>query len=261
MSARPFRFLDLPAELRCMVYKAIDVATRKETYNPTKKCEPPRVRMKRDDDFSNGNGKLVLYRCVLPMSILATCRLVNQEASPIIAHKLQKMVKEPVRFRMEWAAGNWIQDNLRDCLTTSPEAALAGARSSDSMWQFVYTCSSYLVEIARLRPADTVSADVEVTVATSELDYRFMGWDRECISNFVQGLCQGFGIRSSGRFKNLRSGVDLRIDAIVSLQQDKGFRLDNWRIVAGKPSNHWNYVVHDLSRDDWEQHVQMLKEL
>ncbi|KAI4928773.1 hypothetical protein J4E85_005394 [Alternaria conjuncta] len=256
MSSRPFRFLDLPAELRCMVYEAIDVATRKEKYNPTRKYELPYVRMNRHDDSSNGNGKLVLYRRVLPMSILATCRFVNQEASSIIAQKLQKMVKEPVRFRIDWTTGNWIQDNLHDCLTTSPEEALAGARSSDAMWQFVYTCSSYLVEIARLRPADTVSADVEVTVAISELDYRSMGWDRECISNFVECLCHGFGIRSISR-----SGVDLRIDAIISPQPKKGFRLDNWRMVAGKPPDHWNYVIHDLSRDDWEEHVQMSKEL
>jgi len=28
-----------------MVYEAIDVATKKEKYEPTKKYEPPRVRM------------------------------------------------------------------------------------------------------------------------------------------------------------------------------------------------------------------------
>lgn len=190
------------------------------------------------------------------MSILATCRLVNQEASPIIAQKLEKMVKEPVRFRIDWTAGNWIQNDLYDCFTTSPEEALAGARSSDPMWQFVYTCSSYLAEIARLRPADTVSADVEVTVATCQLDYRSMGWDRECISNFVEGLCQGFGIRSI-----VDSGVDLRIDAIISPQPEKGFRLDNWRIVPGQPSSYGSDVVHDMSKGEWEEHVQMLKEL
>ncbi|KAI4659538.1 uncharacterized protein J4E79_006070 [Alternaria viburni] len=263
MSSRPFRFLDLPAELRCMVYEAIDVATRKEKYKPTTRHKPPSVHIKQDDGSSQGNGKLVMYRRVLPMSILASCRLVHQEAAPIIAQKLQKMVKEPVRFGMDWTAANWIQLDLHTCLITSPEEALDGARASDAMWQFVYTCSSYLAGIARLRPADTASAEVEVTIATSELDYRRMGWSRARTCDFFEGLCQDFGIDPSrgNRWVTKRSGVSLRIEAIISPQPKKGFRLDNWRIVAGQLPGYKSYVVHDVSKGEWEEHVQMLKKL
>ncbi|KAI4708665.1 hypothetical protein J4E89_006721 [Alternaria sp. Ai002NY15] len=262
MSAPPFRFLDLPAELRCMVYEAIDVATRKEKYKPTKEYDIPHVRIKRDDGSSKGNGKLVLYRRVLPVSILATCRLVNQEAGPIIAQKLQQMVKEPVRFGMHWTAANWIQTDLGLCLTTSPEDARAGARSSDARWQFVYTCSSYLEGKARSRPVDTSTADVEVAIASSELDYRSMGWSRARTCDFFKGLCQDFGIRPNYGDRRVEDHrASRRIDAIISPQPKKGFRLDNWRMVAGKPSDHWNYVIDDVSKGEWEEHVQMLKEL
>ncbi|KAI4679097.1 uncharacterized protein J4E88_006390 [Alternaria novae-zelandiae] len=263
MSAPPFRFLDLPAELRCMVYEALDVATRKEKYNPTRKHEPPYVQIEQDDSWPQGNGKLVMYRRALPMSILATCRLVNKEAAPIIAQKLQKMVKEPVRFRMNWKAANWVQNDPDSCLTNSPEQALAGARSSDSISRFVSTCNSYLAGVGLSRLVGTSTADVEATIASSELDYRSLGWSWALTCGFFEGLCQVYCVRSNGTFWKQHAGVDLRIDAIISPQPKKGFRLDNWRIVAstGQLSGHQSYVAHMLSKDDWEARVQMLKEL
>ncbi|KAI4935711.1 uncharacterized protein J4E92_003002 [Alternaria infectoria] len=262
MSSRPFRFLDLPAELRCMVYEATDIATRKEKYKPTTRYKPPNVYIKQDDGSSQGNGKLVMYRRALPMSILVTCRLVNKEAAPIIAQKLKTMVREPVRFRMDWTAANRIQNHLNICLNTSPEGALPVIRSSDPRSQFFYTCSSYLAEIARLRPADTASAEVEVTIATSELDYRRMGWSRARTCEFFEGLCQDFGIGPNrGNRWHGGFGVSLRIDAIISPQPTNGLRLDNWRTVVGQPPDYKSYVVHDVSKGEWEEHVQMLKKL
>jgi len=205
-------------------------------------------------DPSKGNGKIVMYRRVLPMSILATCRLVHQEAAPIIAQKLQIMLGEPVRFRLDWTGANCVEHYLDLCLFTSPEDARAGARSSNAKWQFVYTCSSYLAEIARLRPANTSSADVEVTIATSDLDYHSMGWSRARTLDCFVGLCQEFGIHPNyGDWRVEHHRVSRRIDAIISPQPKKGFRLDNWRTA--------DHVVHDLSKDEWEEHLQMLKEL
>jgi len=251
MSARAFRFLDLPAELRCMVYKAIDVGTRKEKYKPTT------IRCKWNGRTSKLNGKLIMYRRILPISILATCRLVNHEAAPIIAQKSQLILKEPVRFYMDWTTAEATQHVLYACFNTSVQPELPGTRDFDSMWQFIKNCRSYLMAIADARPVNTTAAHVEVTVASIRLGFHRMGFNS--ISWELFNICETFSVSINMLVKE-DPRYNSRIDAAMPAQP--GLReMVNWRTKARRVSGISEVRLHDMDDDEWADHMQMLKEL
>ncbi|KAF2028982.1 hypothetical protein EK21DRAFT_33735, partial [Setomelanomma holmii] len=91
-----FRFLDLPPELRCMIYEHIEIATCRHTIR------------EEDARFLHSDGRWVasdvadttitLVRKSLETSILATCRIINREATTILDRKLRRLEMQPVRF-------------------------------------------------------------------------------------------------------------------------------------------------------------------
>lgn len=108
-SAHPFRFLDLPTELRLIVYEAIDV----ETHHDTAVVRPYRA----EEAFEIGRSYLTLAT-----SLLATCRQIKSEAQPIFDKKLEQIKDQPVRFHMgALAAGQFVDQfsPLSACLGLS----------------------------------------------------------------------------------------------------------------------------------------------
>ena len=67
---QPFRFLDLPIELRLIVYEYLPVTATIHTY---------------DLRTDNGRQCITLERNDLPVALLRTCQLIRNEASPIIS--------------------------------------------------------------------------------------------------------------------------------------------------------------------------------
>jgi hypothetical protein len=99
---QPFRFLDLPPELRLMVYKEIDPHTRHY------RLKDPAFQPNSDDIPPS---YITLVTKSLPVALLATCRLINAEAAPILAPKLKKLRKEAPHFIVDSASfGNLIED-------------------------------------------------------------------------------------------------------------------------------------------------------
>jgi hypothetical protein len=74
-----FRFLDLPRELRYMVYERISFDTKRYELQ-----DPEWV----SDDTSSDNSSIVLVTKSLSVGILASCRLINVEARGFLAPKL-----------------------------------------------------------------------------------------------------------------------------------------------------------------------------
>jgi hypothetical protein len=86
-SDQPFRFLDLPAELRCMVYECLNVETRLYTINYSYPF----------DTSTPVTASIVIKR--LSTSILASCHLICAEAATILAPKLKYLRNhEPLHF-------------------------------------------------------------------------------------------------------------------------------------------------------------------
>jgi hypothetical protein len=83
---KSFRFLDLPKELRLMVYELIPI---KNAHHP--------VKLRKKHDYDNHN--LMLVRTTLPgVVILPTCRQIHHEAEHIIRRKLATVDKKSLRI-------------------------------------------------------------------------------------------------------------------------------------------------------------------
>jgi hypothetical protein len=88
---RPFRFLDLPPELRLMVYENLEFTT-------THTLKRLRRRKDNRDDRWKTAGDLTLVVKFLSVSILATCQAINSEATPIMDRRLARLRSEPLRL-------------------------------------------------------------------------------------------------------------------------------------------------------------------
>ncbi|KAH7074483.1 hypothetical protein BKA63DRAFT_566158 [Paraphoma chrysanthemicola] len=77
---KPKEFMDLPPEIRLMIYKYL---------GPTKKRSVVPLKTR---------GHVILINMSVAVGILATCRKINQEASPILNPILKKLAQEPPRI-------------------------------------------------------------------------------------------------------------------------------------------------------------------
>ncbi|KAF2999248.1 hypothetical protein E8E13_002818 [Curvularia kusanoi] len=100
-----FRFLDLPKELRFMVYEHLTVSTKQHRFTPLKDgflVKPPK------SELSHTRLAITLTLQTLPVQIFSTCQLVYSEAFPFLNRKLDKIRETIPRMIVD-----------ADCLYTS----------------------------------------------------------------------------------------------------------------------------------------------
>lgn len=79
--AQPFRFLDLPKELRLMIYKFLSINATHQS------CFPPDI------------GRLhFVHHALCGVRILETSRQINEEAKAILGPRLEKIKSQPVQL-------------------------------------------------------------------------------------------------------------------------------------------------------------------
>jgi hypothetical protein len=108
-----FHFLDLPPELRCIVYEQLDIGACRHILKNT---EPWWCYFWKPTDYKS-DIEITMVRSYLPVAILTTCRLVNQEAAPLLVRKLRELQKVPIRSFIGYGAAHCItQGRLSECL-------------------------------------------------------------------------------------------------------------------------------------------------
>jgi len=113
MATEPFRFLDLPKELRLMVYEFIPGTTRHHVLRDFTFRDPHtnlRVRLFTPTDPEAVSTVTLVTKSLHVTGILSACRLIHDEVKVVLAKKLDKLKSDPLR---------WIVDAPSLSVTTS----------------------------------------------------------------------------------------------------------------------------------------------
>lgn len=91
--AAPLGFLDLPPEIRIMIYKRITITTEDRLFKV-----PTASTQQQQQDTPNKEYDITLFAKSLPVSFLATCQLIKAECEPYMAPLLATLRRESVHF-------------------------------------------------------------------------------------------------------------------------------------------------------------------
>jgi len=186
----PFRFLDLPPELRVMVYKSFSLVTRRHTLHqrdeladiwPVKAGQPWTMEM-----FRKSHAGIAL---------LTTCRIINVEATPIFQVLLSKLKEQPVRFILDLHALRTLIDSegwLVHCFPStslSPLEDLSGAdRLPLEVRTFVRSSYSFLSKTRYQPLSATRPFDVELLITVNVSSAKM--WSLEIVGKHVAGFAE-----------------------------------------------------------------------
>jgi hypothetical protein len=159
---QPFRFLDLPAELRCMVYEELDVVTRRHTLSDSD------VRQAHQEDvYEEHDLSITLTRNSLPVAVLRVCKQVQSEVASFLAPKLRQLEMKPLRFHSNYVGAAVLTRYvwpLARCFNTS--FTTTDYISDAHIRAFVTRCRNFLSHTRRVSRIDTNNVHVEFIIST-----------------------------------------------------------------------------------------------
>jgi hypothetical protein len=223
----PSKFLDLPPELRLMVYERLDSAT-----HHYKVDHPDEISVEQSrEDFQ---GAIIIKS--FPVAILAACKVIHQEATPILAGKLQQLAQTPVRIIMSSAT-----------FTQGFNGPTKEVRFT-VLKPYSTICKSFFARAAIPRVSGNAAFEVALTTSNTLpsgkhlLVALLMSWSKVQRSNIpVNVFCQGpLPLYNHGQ------------DVVVTWASVTAHKLAQWD--ASGEIQHSNLMdVKHMSEEDWKK--------
>jgi hypothetical protein len=225
------KFLDLPAELRLMVYERLN--SRTHHYCVKQPDENP-VQQPREKASEDIRGAVIIKS--FPVAILATCRVIHKEATPILAGKLQQLAQTPVRIIMSFAT-----------FTQGFNGPTKEVRFT-VLKPYSTICKSFFARAAIPRVSGNAAFEVALTTSNTLpsgkhlLVALLMSWSKVQRSNIpVNVFCQGpLPLYNHGQ------------DVVATWASVTAYKLAQWD--ASGEVQHSNLMdVKHMSEEDWKK--------
>ncbi|KAF2824089.1 hypothetical protein CC86DRAFT_457624 [Ophiobolus disseminans] len=183
----PFRFMDLPAELRLMVYENLHIDKLRTVLGLDESAYP---EIAWPNISENKRSTMTVIRPSLPVALLCTCRTVNQEAMPYFADKKKTLGKLPLQFLVGYAS-------LIGLLFGPSPIAVLPYRTAppitpmEKMADLTKNCQAFLLQKWRCiyipPPDDEDPADVEIFITDDHQNVPEAVYDRAFRN--LRGFC------------------------------------------------------------------------
>ncbi|OSS48250.1 hypothetical protein B5807_07716 [Epicoccum nigrum] len=151
---QPFRFLDLPNDIRFCVYEKIDFSTRHVLDRSQTLTNPGFYwPMPSKDQVYDSCITLIRPYNGFAIDIMTICRLIHQEASQSLKRKFEHCRFQPVRYLVDYSAAAAIvkyEGNLRSCLGLADGGF--NRDENGAVKNFLRTCADSL---SRTRPTQS----------------------------------------------------------------------------------------------------------
>lgn len=142
VDGQPFRFLDLPKDIRLCVYDKIDFSTRHVL--DRSQAIPGNCYWPAPPEDQVGESRIILIKPDngFAIDILATCHLIYQEANQILKRKFEHRRSQPVRYIVYFNAAVALlhsDSSLRSCLGL-PDGNFS-RDETETVQHFLRTCA------------------------------------------------------------------------------------------------------------------------